>query len=258
MRNWALALAIGLVIASTAGAEQTGKIVDDPYEGPVVVDPTQATPAARGYSPYAGRKYPTRPLFGDTHLHTSNSGDAFTGGNRLTPEDAYRLARGEEVVSSSGVPVKLSRPLDFLVVADHAEGLGLMQEVYKGNPAFISDPTLAGWSDAMRKGGEAAAGAANEVVKAQATGTLPGPIQDPKIVGPVMMSVWQQYTATAEKYNEPGRFTAMIGYEWTSVPGGNNLHRNVMFRDGKDKADQVFPFSSWNSEDPEKLWAWMA
>jgi hypothetical protein len=258
MRNWALALAIGLVIASTAGAEQTGKIVDDPYEGPVVVDPTQATPAARGYSPYAGRKYPTRPLFGDTHLHTSNSGDAFTGGNRLTPEDAYRLARGEEVVSSSGVPVKLSRPLDFLVVADHAEGLGLMQEVYKGNPAFISDPTLAGWSDAMRKGGEAAAGAANEVVKAQATGTLPGPIQDPKIVGPVMTSVWQQYTATAEKYNEPGRFTAMIGYEWTSVPGGNNLHRNIMFRDGKDKADQVFPFSSWQSEDPEKLWAWMA
>ena len=73
-----------------------------------------------------------------------------------------------------------------------------------------------------------------------------------------MKSVWQQYTATAEKYNEPGRFTAMIGYEWTSVPAGNNLHRNIMFRDGKDMADQVFPFSSWQSEDPEKLWAWMA
>jgi hypothetical protein len=96
------------------------------------------------------------------------------------------------------------------------------------------------------------------VTKAQAMGTLPGPIKDKAVVGPVMMSVWQQYTATAEKYNEPGRFTAMIGYEWTSVPGGNNLHRNVMFRDGKDKADQVFPFSSWNSEDPEKLWEWMA
>ena len=73
-----------------------------------------------------------------------------------------------------------------------------------------------------------------------------------------MKSVWQQYTATAEKFNEPGRFTAMIGYEWTSVPGGNNLHRNILFRDNKDKADQIMPFSSWQSEDPEKLWAWMA
>jgi hypothetical protein len=254
----AVGLALALARAAASMAAEQPRIVDDPYEGVQVLDPAQVAPAARGYSPYAGRKYPAQVLWGDTHNHTSNSGDAFTGGNRLTPEDAYRLARGEEVVSSSGVPVKLSRPLDFLVVADHAEGLGLMQEVYKGNPAFISDPTLAGWSDAMRKGGEAAAGAANEVVKAQATGTLPGPIQDPKIVGPVMTSVWQQYTATAEKYNEPGRFTAMIGYEWTSVPGGNNLHRNIMFRDGKDKADQVFPFSSWQSEDPEKLWAWMA
>ncbi len=78
------------------------------------------------------------------------------------------------------------------------------------------------------------------------------------MVGPVMKSVWEQYTATAEKFNEPGRFTAMIGYEWTSVPGGNNLHRNVLYRDGKDKADQAFPFSAWNSEDPAKLWDWMA
>ena len=72
-----------------------------------------------------------------------------------------------------------------------------------------------------------------------------------------MKSVWQQYTATAEKFNEPGKFTAMIGYEWTSVPGGNNLHRNILFRDGKAKADQMLPFSAWKSEDPEKLWAWM-
>jgi hypothetical protein len=196
--------------------------------------------------------------FGDTHNHTANSGDAFMAGNRLTPEQAYRFARGEEVISSSGVPAKLSRPLDFLVVADHAEGLGLMQEVYKGNPAFVSDPTLAGWSKAMKAGGNEAASAQNEVTKAAAMGTLPPPLKDKSVVGPVMMSVWQQYTATAEKYNEPGRFTAMIGYEWTSVPGGNNLHRNVMFRDGKASADQVFPFSSWNSEDPQKLWEWMA
>ena len=94
----------------------------------------------------------------------------------------------------------------------------------------------------------------SEIIEAQASGKLPPPLKDPKVVGPIMKSVWQQYTATADKYNEPGRFTAMIGYEWTSVPGGNNLHRNVMFRDGKDKADQIIPFSAWKSEDPEKIW----
>jgi len=210
------------------------------------------------YSPYAGRKFPTRVYFGDTHNHTNNSGDAFMGGNTLTPEQAYRFARGEEVVSSTGVPAKLSRPLDFLVISDHAEGLGLMTQVAGGNPAFASDPTLTRWGNALKAGGKEQQDAMNELVSAQANNKLPPPIKDPKIVGPIMKSVWQQYTATADKFNEPGRFTAMIGYEWTSVPGGNNLHRNIMFRDGKDKADQILPFSAWQSEDPEKLWAWMA
>ena len=106
------------------------------------------------YSPYAGRKFPTRVFFGDTHNHTANSGDAFMAGNRLTPEQAYRFARGEEVISSTGVPAKLSRPLDFLVVSDHAEGLGVMFQLYEGNPAFMADPTLARWSKAMRDGGK--------------------------------------------------------------------------------------------------------
>jgi hypothetical protein len=214
--------------------------------------------AKKRYSPYAGRKFPTRVYFGDTHHHTNNSGDAFMGGNSLTPEQAYRFARGEEVVSSTGVPAKLSRPLDFLVVSDHAEGLGLMTQVADGNPAFASDPTLARWGNALKAGGREQQDAMNELVSAQANNKLPPPIKDPKIVGPIMKSVWQQYTSTADKFNEPGRFTAMIGYEWTSVPGGNNLHRNIMFRDGKDKADQILPFSAWQSEDPEKLWAWMA
>jgi hypothetical protein len=211
-----------------------------------------------GYSPYAGRKYPTRVYFGDTHLHTANSGDAFTEGNKLSPEDAYRYARGEEVISSTGVPIKLSRPLDFLVVSDHAEGLGLSIELYNGNPALVADPTLARWNEMLKAGGQQALKAKNEVVAAQSQGTLPAVTRDPKVVGPIMKSTWQRYTTTADKYNEPGRFTALIGYEWTSVPGGNNLHRNVIFRDGKGRADQVLPFSSHQSEDPEKLWDWMA
>jgi hypothetical protein len=161
------------------------------------------------------------------------------------------------VVSSSGVPVKLPRPLDFLVISDHAEGLGVMYEVYNGNPAFMGDDTLQRWNKAMKAGGKEAAEATNEVISDQAQGTLPKPVTDPATSGPVMKSVWQSYLETAEKYNDPGRFTAMIGYEWTSVPGGNNLHRNVLFRDNKDKATQIMPFSAWQNEDPEKLWEWM-
>jgi hypothetical protein len=215
--------------------------------------------ARKAYSPFAGKTYPRLALFGDTHNHTANSGDAYMAGTTLTPEQAYRFARGEEVVSSTGVSVRLSRPLDFLVVADHAEGLGIMYQVQEGNPGLVSDPLAAQWSKVLKNGTPAEkATTTNDVVKAQAMGTLPKTFKDPKVVGPIMKSVWQQYTATAEKFNEPGRFSAVIGYEWTSVPGGNNLHRNVIFRDDKDKADQVFPFSAWNSEDPEKLYEWMA
>jgi hypothetical protein len=198
-----LALVLAAAPASRAGAEP-------------------AVPA-HAYSPYAGRTYPTRVFWGDTHNHTANSGDAFMAGDRLSPEQAYRFARGEEVVSSTGVPAKLARPLDFLCISDHAEGLGVMYQVYEGNPAMMSDATLKRWHDAMRAGGKQAGDAMNEVVSAQAQGTLPKPIKDPAIVGPVMKTVWQAYTETAEKFNEPGRFTAMIAYEWTSVPGGNNL-----------------------------------
>jgi hypothetical protein len=232
-------------------------LIEDQYGPETQLKRGPATVKEKGYSPYAGRNFPTRVYFGDTHHHTANSGDAFAAGDRLNPEQAYRFARGEEVVSSTGVPAKLARPLDFLVISDHAEGLGLAAQIYEGNPAFMSDPTLASWNKAMKAGGAEAAKVQTEITKAQAEGTLPPPVKDPKVVGPIMKSVWEKYTATAEKFNEPGRFTAMIGYEWTSVPKGNNLHRNVMYRDGKDKADQIFPFSAWNSEDPEKLWAWM-
>jgi hypothetical protein len=217
-----------------------------------------ATASASRYSPYAGREYPTQVYFGDTHHHTANSGDAFMNGDRLSPEDAYRFARGEEVVSSTGIPVKLARPLDFLVISDHAEGLGVMYEVYNGNPVMMADETLARWNKMMKAGGDEAASAQNELVSAQAQGTLPGPVTNPEIAGPLQKTVWQAYTETAEQYNDPGRFTAMIGYEWTSVPGGNNLHRNVLFRDSKNEADQITPFTAWQSEDPEDLWQWMA
>jgi len=214
--------------------------------------------AAEPYSPYAGQQHPTRAFWGDTHHHTANSGDAFTVGARLGPADAYRFARGDEIVSSSGQPARLSRPLDFLAVSDHAEGLGLGREIFAGNPALIVDPTIKRWSQMLRGDRAKRQAAAREIIQAQASGTLPKPITDPQTAGPIMRSVWQANNATADRFNEPGRFTALIGYEWTSVPGGNNLHRVVLFRDGADKADQILPFSSHHSEDPAQLWDFLA
>jgi Protein of unknown function (DUF3604) len=206
-----------------------------------------------GFSPYAGRHYPTRVYWGDSHLHTAMSLDARTAGNTLTPEDALRFARGEEVVSATGVPAKLSRPLDWLVVADHSDAMGVMNEVALGNPQLLTDPQVNAWHQAIKAGGETAVKAAYEVVTALSSGKIPPVMLDPKLT----RSLWERQTAIMEKYNDPGRFTAFIGYEWTSNNSGNNLHRNVIYRDGKAKADQVLPFTTVESENPEDLWKWM-
>jgi hypothetical protein len=123
----------------------------------------QAFPA-RPYSPYAARAFPSRVYWGDTHLHTSYSFDAGAFGARLGPSDAYRFARGEEVVSSTGQHVKLSRPLDFLVVADHSDNMGFFPRLFAGDPAMLADPTGRRWYDMVQKGGAGA-------VKASASGS---------------------------------------------------------------------------------------
>ena len=190
------------------------------------------------YSPYAGRNFPTRPLFGDTHLHTGASFDAGAFGARLTPRDAYRFARGEEVMASSGQPAKLSRPLDFLVVSDHSDNMGMFPDLFAGKPEVISDPQAKTWYDMIKSG--QGGKAAMEIIVGFSEGTLPQSM----IYGPdtrPYKNAWQDTIKAAEEYNEPGRFTAFIGYEWTSNTAGNNLHRNVIFRDGKEKADQDSP-----------------
>ncbi|MDA8140549.1 MAG: DUF3604 domain-containing protein [Desulfobacteraceae bacterium] len=111
--------------AFAADDHQHGNGVNDPCLGTADKEMLEKVlPTKPPYSPYAGRNFPTRPLFGDTHLHTGFSMDAGAFGARLTPRDAYRFARGEELISNTGQPVKLSRPLDFLVVADHCDGMG--------------------------------------------------------------------------------------------------------------------------------------
>src|SRR5512135_2439 len=112
----------------------------------------KAFPGKPSYSPYAGRNFPTRPLFGDTHLHTAFSFDAGAFGARLTPSDAYRFARGEEVISNTGQPAKLSRPLDFLVVADHSDGFGFFPQLIGGDPVVLATPQGRKWYDQIKSG----------------------------------------------------------------------------------------------------------
>jgi len=242
---WAAGVVIGLVSAAPALAQDAGSL-----------DKTTAQQVFKrpGYSPYAGRNFPTRVYWGDTHLHTSVSLDAGAAGTTVGPEVAYRFARGEEITTSTGQPAKLSRPLDFLVVSDHSEAFGAMGEVIRGNPALMSDPTIKRWHDQIALGGDEAFGAAWEIIRALSSDTLPKPLFDPGLI----RSVWEPYIQTAERFNEPGKFTAFIGYEWTSMPEGDNLHRCIVFRDGADKAIRALPFSAADSTDPEDLWAVLA
>ncbi|MCJ7642403.1 MAG: DUF3604 domain-containing protein [Desulfobacterales bacterium] len=207
------------------------------------------------YSPYPAKAFPNRVYFGDTHLHTSYSADAGMAGAIVGPEEAYRFARGEEVKSNSGLPVKLSRPLDFLVIADHAENLGLAPMIAESDPALLKSEWGKKVHDLAKTGTIEGQGAAFNMWLA-AMQELKDPFKGQEKT--MAQPAWKRLTTAAEKYNEPGRFTAIIGFEWTSGPNGDNLHRNVLFRDGKDKADQIIPLSYYDTGDPEDLWKWMS
>jgi len=208
-------------------------------------------PATRGeYSPFVGQNFPNRVFWGDSHLHTSYSWDAGLVGARLDPGDAYRFARGEEVTASMGVRAQLVRPLDWLVVADHAESLGVAQLIESADPRLLATEVGRAVYDFWEAGDPF-----NAFNTWGATAIIGGddPLDDPEI----KRTVWEDITGFAEQYNDPGVFTAFIGYEWSSSPEGNNLHRVVVYRDGASKADQLLPFGASDSSDPEDLWDWM-
>lgn len=211
-----------------------------------------------GYSPYAGRNFPSRPYFGDTHLHTSFSMDAGAFGARLTPEDAYRFAKGEEITASMGERAKLSRPLDFLVVADHSDGMGFFPLINSGDPTVMADPQGRRWHDMVASG--KGADAAIEIITSFGAGTISEAIM-PVPGTRAYQGAWEKTIEAAEAANDPGRFTAFIGYEWTSNTGGINLHRNVIYRNGGDLAIQMEPFTTQKplgSDNPADLWKWMS
>jgi len=199
-------------------------------------------------------EHPTKVYWGDTHLHTTDSADAFAFGARLSPEDALRFARGEQVTSTSGINARLSRPLDFLVIADHAVGLGITREIYEGNPVLMLDPRIKRWHELLQTGEEGARTVSREMIDGHSAGTNPDTFANRMVMLPIARNIWQARGKILESYNEPGKFTAFIGYEFTPMPKGNNLHRVVVFRDGIDKTNSILPFSSRESEDPEDLW----
>jgi hypothetical protein len=245
-----LALPIGWAVPESARAQ-------DP------VPPAEGLEGAfkgqKHFSPYAGRNFPTQVYWGDTHLHTGLSMDAGAFGARLTPVDAYRFARGEELTSSTGLQVRLSRPLDFLVVADHSDNMGFFPRLYAGDPMMLADPTGRRWYDMVQAGGQQGVAAAVEVIEAFSQETFPEALAS--LPGSrAYRAAWEEMIDAAEAYNEPGRFSAFIGYEWTSNTAGNNLHRVVIFRDGADKASVVQPYTTLRplgSDNPRDLWNWM-
>ncbi len=217
-----------------------------------------ATPAARGDGtrtvPVAA--YPERVYWGDTHLHTDNSVDAFGLGARIGPEVALRFARGEEVTSSTGLPAQLDRPLDFLVIADHAEALGATKRLYDAPRLLIRDATLRRWHDMMHESPQQGGRAVAELVTAAGEGTLPSGLRDPANVAKGVEEVWQRQLVTLDRFNQPGKFTALAGFEFSLLPNGNNLHRVVIFRDGSDRTSKVRPVSGIDNP-LETLWDFM-
>ncbi|WP_096086190.1 DUF3604 domain-containing protein [Agaribacterium haliotis] len=213
------------------------------------------------FSPYVS-KHATNVYWGDSHLHTGLSLDAGLFGNTLGPDDAYALARGKQVVSSRGLPVKLSRPLDWLIVTDHTDLMGIATDIQSGAPNVVAVPKGKEWHEGFKKGGKAAGEAAFDLIQNFSQMTLPEQlVKDYSPGSEVFEGVWHEIVDSAERNNEPGLFTAFIGFEWTSVPKGFNLHRNVILRDGADIAKKVQPPTTQapsGSTDPMSLWQWLA
>ena len=197
--------------------------------------------------------------FGDTHVHTGLSADAGGAGTRLMPRDSYRFARGEQVTSNTGQPVRLARPYDFFMITDHSDGMGVITDILEGAPNIMADPEGRKFHEAFVAGGKQAMEATRELIRQFAQGEL-SPALNYQPGNPNFGRIWQQLIDAAEEFNQPGDFTTFIAFEWTSLVQGNNLHRNVIFRDGPDRAGQVEPYTTTppkGSPDPQDLWAWM-
>jgi len=202
--------------------------------------------SAEEYSPGVGQDYPKKLLWGDTHLHSNQSADAYTIGNsNLTPSDAFRFARGEEVISENGVRAKLRVPLDFLMVSDHATYLGIFKKIENRDPQILKTSLGKRWRKYMDNN--------DPRLFTEFVDGLNGN-QEQSFNKEDYIPIWKEITENVDRFNQPGIFTALIGYEWTPAPTGDNLHRVVVFKDDAKLAQKIIPFSAIDSDKPEDLW----
>ena len=244
---------IALLIVIAGCAEEKPAVSEQTAapEGPVEdVQEAQAVPAEQ---PVVAGNPLKDVYFGDTHIHTIHSFDAYLMGTRRTPDDAYEFAKGAAIEHASGFMMQMKKPLDFLAVSDHAFYLGMMQEVAEGRIDHELTPVVRGAVDAEGSGAAFAA----------VLGHMRKRLSDPELMKvpdnldnrEVARSAWQEIIAAAERHNDPGNFTTFVGYEYTtSGPANENLHRNVIF---KGSAVPNQPFARLDSMNPEDLWAWM-
>ena len=253
-------------------------MIDTPYRSAGIKDVAGAVllfalwlcPAAvvaESYSPNVDDAYPDNVYWGDTHLHSYLSGDAFALGSRLTPDDAYRFAKGETVQSTSGQPARLRRALDFLMVSDHAENLGVLSRLAE-NPALLPESENAASTAQLIAGLPPVRDLLNAPTaeEFQSMGRPLGQakvawLKDYAIDEDFRRDLWSEVVRVAEKHNDPGTFTTFAGYEWTARGAGegySSIHRNVLYADGPELTGLTVPFSSVDSSDPEDLWAYFA
>jgi hypothetical protein len=248
----ALLAASTLAIIAPAAAQDAGT---------VSVEDLASLYPGETYSPYANRSFPSNIYWGETHVHTGLSLDAGLFGNILGHADAYRFARGEQITSSTGLPVKLGRPLDWLVITDHSDMMGIATDIQKGTPNILAVPKGKEWHEGFKKGGAAAGEAAFDLITHFAQMKVPEQlVKDYSPGSKVYDDLWDDITRTADDFNDPGHFTALIGFEWTSVPKGFNLHRNVILRDDGARGRQVIPLTTQpplGTTDPLDLYAWL-
>ena len=212
---------------------------------------------SKGDASYLGESYPANIYWGDTHLHTNLSVDAYTTGNRkLGPEEAYRFAKGEAVIVDNSITVKLRRPLDFLVIADHASNMGVMQRLEAKDTDLLASSLAQKWALELQKLNDIATSDPKQhntrSIALYREALVTGVAGDDDF----RHSVWMDNAKLADVHNDPGKFIALIGYEWTELL--YSLHRVVIFKDGAEKAGRVAPFSQFESNDPEKLWQYFA
>ncbi len=238
------------------GAVAATSWLSDPAQGVPAPDDSAKAAAETKSKPYSPplRQPPENNVYwGDLHLHTANSSiDAYMQGTHLVGQaEAYRFAMGEEIMADNGVPARLRRPLDFLAVTDHSENMGLFPRLDAG------DPLIAG-----TKAAELFREFRTLVEQYGLTGGYARMMiagkQVPDVSEEFARSVWQEIADVADRYNRPGRFTTLIGYEWTAMKVGDNLHRVVVYRDGAATVPKMLPLDASKDGDPESLWAGLA